>query len=196
MSLSVSPEVVDGVLQAYSGSGLNLCSGIDTIPLQVMRVSSLGAVLWLGLASVMPARAEAQSRSDRTASSPTAETIPALRSPNGRLQVVAVRSTDPVRIDGSLDDEVWLLAQPVSGFLQSEPHEGEPATEITEVRVAYDDDNLYIAAYCRDRDPEGIVVNNIRKDFLTGNQETYRNLLSTEESREVSRRPWKCGDRC
>jgi hypothetical protein len=108
--------------------------------------------------------------------------IPA-RSESGRLQVLAVETTDGVVIDGVLDDFVWRVAPPVSGFVQAEPYEGEPATENTEVQVAFDRKNLYIAAHCYDRDPSGIVVNDIREDFVTGEQDTFEIVLDTFHDR-------------
>jgi hypothetical protein len=107
------------------------------------------------------------------------EPASASRSASGSLQVVAIPSSAPVRIDGSLDDEVWRSAPPVGGFVQSEPQEGDPASEETEVRLAYDSKNLYVAAYCHDRNPEGIVVNEIRKDFLGRDQDTFEVILDT-----------------
>lgn len=100
-------------------------------------------------------------------------------SPGGRRQMTAVRATGPMTIDGVLDETVWTEAPPATGFIQSDPAEGEPATEITEVRVAYDEHNLYIAAICRDSDPSGIVVNDIRKDFSGRDQDTFEVLLDT-----------------
>ena len=42
------------------------------------------------------------------------------------------------RLDGTLDDPLWLQATPISNFLQREPYEGQAPTERTEVRVLYD----------------------------------------------------------
>jgi hypothetical protein len=105
-------------------------------------------------------------------------TIPA-RSESGRLLVLAVESRDPVVVDGVLDDSAWRLAPPVSGFIQAEPYEGKPATEDTEVRVAFDSKNLYIAAVCHDRGHSGVVVNDIREDFPTGEQDSFEIILDT-----------------
>ena len=91
----------------------------------------------------------------------------------------AIQATSPVVIDGALDDEVWTRAVPASAFIQADPLEGQPATEATEVRVAFDADYLYIAALCRDTDPSGIVVNEIRKDFAGRDQDTFEVLLDT-----------------
>ena len=87
----------------------------------------------------------------------------ATRSPDGRLLVVAIEATTPVIVDGVLDEEVWQRAPPVGGFVQSEPRDGQPATERTEVRVAFDAPPLH-RRHLYDREP-GLVVNDIRKDF-------------------------------
>lgn len=104
-------------------------------------------------------------------------------SQDGRLQLVAVRSLEPVLVDGVLDDEVWAMAEAASSFVQSEPLEGEPATEVTEVRVAFDDNNLYIAAHCYDREPGRIVTNEIRQDFQSGTQDTFEVVIDTFSDR-------------
>jgi hypothetical protein len=97
----------------------------------------------------------------------------------GRAQVAAVAVTSRPRIDGLLDDELWRRAVPAAGFVQAEPDEGKPATEATEVRVAYDDATLYVAAYLHDSNPRGIVVNDLRKDFDEQNQDDFEVLLDT-----------------
>ena len=62
----------------------------------------------------------------------------------------------PPVIDGELDDAIWSSAVPVDDFHQTSPGDGTPATERTIVRVAYDDDYLYISAELLDSDPEAI----------------------------------------
>lgn len=100
-------------------------------------------------------------------------------SPDGRRKMTAVQATTPIVIDGVLDEEVWQRATPAADFVQADPLEGQPATELTEVRVAYDGEHLYIAALCRDTTPAGIVVNEIRKDFTGRDQDTFEVLLDT-----------------
>ncbi|MCH8015375.1 MAG: hypothetical protein IH917_01975 [Acidobacteria bacterium] len=48
----------------------------------------------------------------------------------------------PIVIDGILDELAWTLVEPATDFVQTNPVQGEPATERTEVRLLYDDDNL------------------------------------------------------
>src|SRR6476660_4909216 len=82
-----------------------------------------------------------------------------------RRGVVAVEAAAPIVVDGALDEQVWRDAEPAADFVQAEPHEGEPATEATEVRVAFDRDALYIGVVCRDGAAQSAIVNDIRKDF-------------------------------
>jgi hypothetical protein len=100
-------------------------------------------------------------------------------SPDGRRQLTAIAATGPITIDGALDEDVWRQAAAATGFIQADPLEGQPATEDTEVRVAFDADNLYIGAFCRDASPSGIVVKEIRKDFAGRDQDTFEVLLDT-----------------
>ncbi len=104
---------------------------------------------------------------------------PALHAPDGRLEIRAVHTTTPIVVDGVLDDPVWRKAPVVSHFVQSEPHEGRPATERTDVQVAFDAHNLYIAAYCHDTDPAGIVLNDVKRDFTPGDQDDFEVILDT-----------------
>src|SRR5215470_7976365 len=60
----------------------------------------------------------------------------------------AQRTTQPVRIDGRLDDAAWQEAPASEAFTQKFPDEGRAPSERTRVRVLYDDDALYIGFEC------------------------------------------------
>ena len=102
-----------------------------------------------------------------------------LQSPDGRRTVAAAESHTPITLDGALDEEVWRVAEPAGDFVQAEPHEGTAATEATEVRIAYDSDALYIAVVCHDATPSGLIINDIRKDFAAGDQDSFEVILDT-----------------
>ena len=105
--------------------------------------------------------------------------LPTVISEEDRLEVTASAATPAPKIDGVLDDAVWGQTTPVTGFIQSEPDEGQTATQRTEVRVAYDASFIYIAAYCYDDEPERIVVADIRRDFRIDNQDTFEVIFDT-----------------
>jgi len=81
----------------------------------------------------------------------------ALKKAQEQKVVRAVRLNEPVKLDGLLEESVWKSSEPASDFLQRDPVDGAQATEKTEVWVAYDEANLYIAAYCHESDPKGII---------------------------------------
>ncbi len=52
----------------------------------------------------------------------------------------------------------------MSGFIQQEPREGEPATEATDAWIFFDDENLYVSARMWDSQPDRIIANEMRRD--------------------------------
>jgi len=83
--------------------------------------------------------------------------------------VQAVRLQAPVTLDGVLDEPVWATAPAATSFTQYQPHGGEPATERTEVRFAYDDRALYVGARMHDAlGPRGVRTRLVRRDQING----------------------------
>src|SRR5262245_45305789 len=61
------------------------------------------------------------------------------RDESGHATVRAVRLTEPLRIDGVLDEPIYTTVSPMSGFYQMEPKWSEPASQKTEIWVFFDD---------------------------------------------------------
>src|SRR5512133_2874203 len=76
-------------------------------------------------------------------------------------------SAGPIHVDGKLDEAIWAQARPATQFFQTAPHEGEPATERTDVRIAFDDDAVYVAARMFDSDAAGVRGQLARRDAPT-----------------------------
>ena len=92
----------------------------------------------------------------------------------------AVSVEDPPTLDGEvLGDPVWAAVEPVSGFRQSAPDEGRPATERTEVRVVFTADTIYFGIVCYDRDPSGIIVSDSRRDSSMNDADSFQMVLDT-----------------
>ena len=68
----------------------------------------------------------------------------------------AVRIEAPPRIDGVLDEPFWADIPPVTGFRQRDPVDGAPASERTEVRIAFDENALYFGFTFFDSEPDRI----------------------------------------
>ena len=82
----------------------------------------------------------------------------------GRPSLEPVRVTDAPRIDGRLDDAVWRRATRITEFVQQQPLDGAPATEATELYLAYDTQNLYFGMQVRYSDPALIRANRSDRD--------------------------------
>lgn len=77
------------------------------------------------------------------------------------------RATEPPRIDGVLTDAVWQRPPMATGAWASySPTRGDRMPEgfRTEVRIAYDDRNVYVAFHCVDPEPARIRTTVARRD--------------------------------
>ena len=96
-----------------------------------------------------------------------------------RPVAAAVRITAPPIIDGLLDDEAWGRANPLAGFVQAEPFEGQPASESTEVRLVYDDQAVYVGVTLHDSNPAQIVTTDSRRDASLDDMDSFQIILDT-----------------
>ena len=88
--------------------------------------------------------------------------------PLGRPTAVIGRTNNPPEIDGRLDDSVWETATHITDFVQIAPVEGAPASEETEVWMAYDSDHLYFAFYAHYTRPETMRINRADREEIRG----------------------------
>lgn len=102
-------------------------------------------------------------------------------------RIKAARAVEPVRIDGRLDDTAWQAAAVISGFVQNEPRHGEPATQDTHVRFAFDDEFLYVGAFLYDNaGGRELRVPDLRRDFDAEQHDVFTLVLDPfRDSRNV-----------
>jgi len=82
----------------------------------------------------------------------------------GRPTVRPPRSQTGPTVDGRLDDVIWQSAARINEFVQRTPIEGSPATEDTDVYVAYDSQNIYIGVHAHYSDPSLVRANRSDRD--------------------------------
>ena len=78
------------------------------------------------------------------------------------LEIRAI--SQPPVLDGKLDDPCWNDAPALTNFTQVLPVEGDPPTERTEVRFAYNRDTLFVAVRCFDSASDKIIVKQMQHD--------------------------------
>jgi len=99
----------------------------------------------------------------------------------GRPTITAVRlePTEAITLDGKLDEAVWRRAVPTGDFVQQIPQTGTPATERTEVRIAYDADALYLGVICYDDEPDRMIGNTMKRDENLRGDDRFQWILDT-----------------
>src|SRR5690348_11817791 len=89
--------------------------------------------------------------------------------PGARRSVRAVRlaADERITLDGLLDEPIWKRIEPAADFIQVDPLNGLPATEPTEVRIAFSGDTFYMGVTCFDSEPtEWLGYQRRRDEFL------------------------------
>ena len=121
-----------------------------------------GFVLFTVLSASAAAAQSAADLADGLAPPIAPETV--TRDDKGRAVLRAVRIDRPLTLDGRLDEEVYGSVPGIGGFIQQVPRENEPATELTDIWILFDDDNIYFSARCFDSQPDRINGNELRRD--------------------------------
>jgi len=92
----------------------------------------------------------------------------------------AVQLSEIPVLDGIVSgDPAWQNVRAVNTFWQQAPNDGQPASERTEIRIAYTEDVLYVSAILFDRNPEAIIVSDSRRDASLDDTDSFRFILDT-----------------
>ena len=86
--------------------------------------------------------------------------------PANQLVVQATKTTSKITIDGNLNEVDWQNAKVVTDFAQVEPFQGQKPKYSTDVKILFDNKNIYISAFCRDTmGKKNVRVQDFRRDF-------------------------------
>ena len=102
---------------------------------------------------------------------------PATTAVRPAVRAIRLNADEKINVDGRLDEPVWGRAIPAADFRQSDPRNGEPATERTEIRVIFNRDNLYIGAQFYDSNPDGMLGNQMIRDGGLGSDDRFMWVL-------------------
>ena len=81
------------------------------------------------------------------------------------LTVRATRITEPMAVDGALEEPFYQRTRAITEFIQSIPDAGDAPSELTEVWLGFDDENLYVGARVWDSEgPDAVIADEMRRD--------------------------------
>jgi hypothetical protein len=83
------------------------------------------------------------------------------------------KASAPITIDGVLSPAEWGSASVAKDFFSVLPMDTSFAKVKTEVRLTYDDDNLYLIAVCFHLLPGPYMVESLRRDFAFGKNDNF-----------------------
>lgn len=89
-------------------------------------------------------------------------------------QYTAIRIVQSPRIDGVLDEPEWNAAVVMNDFVQFLPIEGAKPDHLSEVKIMYDDQAIYIGAMMYDSSPDSILRELAPRDELDINADYFR----------------------
>ncbi len=98
-------------------------------------------------------------------------------------QVHINRATDPIKLDGKLDEESWLQAEPADDFFQFFPFDTSMAQAPTKILLTYDDRFVYIGARWYDNKDGDYVVTSLRRDYRSPGADGLAFLLDTYQDK-------------
>ncbi len=100
--------------------------------------------------------------------------------PAAAPSLAAVATQEAPLLDGVvLGDPVWDGAAPATDFRQTQPDEGAPASERTEVRLVFTESTLYVGVVCYDRNPGSIAIADSRRDASLDDGDSVQFILDT-----------------
>lgn len=129
----------------------------------VYRVTTSGVALSLAAVFMAPLAAPLAAQTTRAESAPPP--------PDTQTVGKAVRAAVAPTIDGRDTDAVWQLAPAMTDFRQFDPGENLAPTFRTDVRVAYDNRNLYVLVRAFDPHPDSLTPLLSRRDVKTASDQ-------------------------
>ena len=96
--------------------------------------------------------------------------------PNTPPNIHIKKALSKITLDGKLDEIDWQHAEQSSPFWESIPYDTSYAITKTEVRITFDDNNLYIGAKCYQK-KSSYIVQSLRRDFPPGSTDLFGLIL-------------------
>jgi len=91
---------------------------------------------------------------------------------NYRLSIK--KTQESIKIDGILDETTWKDAEVAKDFFMITPIDSVKATQLSEARISFDEENLYIAIIFFNTSIQGdYVIESLKRDFSFGKNDNF-----------------------
>ena len=103
------------------------------------------------------------------------------------LEIKASRATGLISVDGRLEESDWQIAEPITSFFRVEPVQGGVIKNPTEVRILFDDKNLYFGVFAQDSmGKKGIRMQDLRRDFNGRENDVFGIQIDAQNTKQYA----------
>ncbi len=107
--------------------------------------------------------------------------------PETPITISAAKTTSIITIDGRLDETDWNLAAPITDFFRVEPVQGGSIKNRTEVRILYDDKNLYFGVFAMDSlGKKGVRMQDLSRDFNGQENDVFGIQIDAQNTKQYA----------
>lgn len=107
--------------------------------------------------------------------------------PANPIVIRAVKTVEPIKIDGKLSEGVWQRVPGINNFFRTEPRQGGDYKYKTEAKIIFDEKNLYVGFFCADSlGKMGVRVQDLRRDFAWGENDIVSIQLDPQNLKQYS----------
>jgi len=92
---------------------------------------------------------------------------------NNHFELHINKTNERITIDGEMNEAVWQKAETAGQFFMVLPMDTSKANVPTEVKMTYDNQNLYIVAICYLLKQSPYMVESLRRDFVFGKNDNF-----------------------
>lgn len=97
---------------------------------------------------------------------------------NDKFDVIRVEDSN-IRLDGKLDEAIWMRLQPIKDWYQLTPNEGDIPSEVTEMSFFYDENSIYLGARLYVKNPATIFTATFERDSFSADQDSIGLIIDT-----------------
>ncbi len=107
--------------------------------------------------------------------------------PKTPVTIAASRAKGAITVDGRLNEPDWDSAEPITDFFKVEPVQGGAIKNRTEVRVLYDEKNIYFGVFAKDSlGKKGMRMQDLSRDFNGQENDVFGIQIDAQNTKQYA----------
>jgi hypothetical protein len=107
--------------------------------------------------------------------------------PKKPIAITASKTNSIITIDGRLNETDWDLAEPITDFFRVEPVQGGAIKNRTEVRILFDDKNIYFGVFAKDSlGKKGVRMQDLSRDFNGQENDVFGIQIDAQNTKQYA----------